>query len=115
MVGTGIDDVKKRIPFNQDALSVNRRWRLSAEVSGVLFGEVSPFLREIVLGEDCRDGACWDTCAAVDALDGVDEELIGGVVFAFVLLGVNAIDRTGVYAGAIFGADTGFCNDISHK
>jgi hypothetical protein len=35
-------------------------------------------------------------------------------VAVLILLGVDAIDRTGVYAGAVFGADTRFCNDVCH-
>jgi hypothetical protein len=51
---------------------------------------------------------------AVDALDRVDEELIGIAVAVFIFLGVDAIDGTGVHAGGVLGADTGFCNDVCH-
>jgi hypothetical protein len=41
-------------------------------------------------------------------------KLVGLGVAVFVLLGVDAIDRTGVYTGGVLGADTGFCNDVCH-
>ena len=44
----------------------------------------------------------------------IDEELLGVSVVRLVFLGVDAIDRTRIYAGAVLRADTRFCNDISH-
>ena len=87
---------------------------LPAEVRGVLLGKVSPLLRQIVLGEDGRNGARRYASAAVDALNRIDEQLIGFAVTAFVFFGVDAIDGTGVHAGGVLGADTGFCNDVCH-
>ena len=88
--------------------------RLAAEVRGVLLREVGPFLGQVVGGKDGRNRAGRNAGAAVDALDRIDEELLGVTVVGFVLLGVDAIDRTGVYASGVLGADTRFCNDISH-
>jgi len=87
---------------------------LVAEVGGVFLGEASPLFGQIVLGKDGRDGAGGNACAAIDALDRVDEELIDFGVAVFVLFGVDAIDRTSVYTGGVLGADTGFCNDVCH-
>jgi hypothetical protein len=87
---------------------------LAAEVLGILLGKVSPLLGQIVLGEDGRDRADRNASAAVNALDRVNEQLIGIAVTGFVFLRVNAIDRTGVYTGGVLGADTRFCNDICH-
>ena len=81
---------------------------------GVLCGEISPLLGQVVGREDGRNRAGWDACAAVDALDRIDEQLIGLGVSGFVLFGVDAIDRTGVYTGGVLGADTGFCNDVCY-
>jgi hypothetical protein len=75
---------------------------------------MGPLLRQVVGGKDCRDGAGRDASAAVDALDRIDEELFFLGVAVLVLLGVDAIDRTGVYTSGVLGADTRFCNDISH-
>jgi hypothetical protein len=88
--------------------------RLSAEMRSVLLGEVGPLLRQVVLRKDSRHRAHRHARATVDALDRVDEQLIGFGVTGFILLGVNAIDGTGVHAGAVFGADTGFCNYVCH-
>jgi hypothetical protein len=59
--------------------------------------------------------------SAIDAFHGIDVELGhvvefgSAVVVARVLLGVDAIYRTGVDAGGVFGSDAGFGNDISHR
>jgi hypothetical protein len=36
-------------------------------------------------------------------------------VIGLVLLGVDAIDWTGVHTGGVLGADTGFCDYIGHS
>ena len=87
---------------------------LAAKMFGVLFGKVSPLLRQVVLREDGRDRTDRHARAAIDALDGIDKKLIGVGVARLIFLGVNAIDRTSVYTGGVLGADTGFCNDVSH-
>jgi hypothetical protein len=67
------------------------------------------------LREDCRNRAGRHARVAVDALDRIDKQLIGLGEAGFVLLGVDAIDRTSVYAGGVLGADTGFSNDVCHR
>src|SRR5215469_1716176 len=88
--------------------------RSASEVGGVLLGEVGPFFGQVVGGKDGRNRARGDAGAAVDALHRIDVELLGLSVVGFVLLGVDAIDRTCVYASRVLRADTRFCNDISH-
>ncbi len=88
---------------------------LAAEVRCVLLGEVSPhFSGRSSWAKMADTGAGRNACATVDALDRIDEQLICLSVARFVLLGVDAIDRTSVYAGGVLGADTGFCNDVCH-
>src|SRR5579863_991608 len=90
-------------------------WRVSAaEVGRVLFSVAGPLFRQVIEGKDRRDGAGRHAGAAIDALDRINEELIGRAVVAFVFLRVDAIDRTGVHAGGVLGADTGFCNHVCH-
>src|SRR6185437_5704142 len=81
---------------------------------GVLLREVRPLLRQVVCRKDGRNRARRNAGAAVDALNGIDEELLGLAESVFVLLGVDAIHGTRIYAGGVLGADTGFCNHICH-
>ena len=90
------------------------RNELAAEVLGVLLRKMRPLLWQIILREDGGNRACRNARAAIDALDRIDEELIRAVVTVFILLGVDAIDRTCVYTGGVLGADTGFCDYIGH-
>ena len=83
-------------------------------MGGVLLGKVSPFFRQVVGGKDCRYRACGHAGAAVNALHRIDEQLICGAETIFVFLGVDAIDRTGVYTGGVLGADTGLCDNVGH-
>src|SRR5579862_466938 len=87
---------------------------LTAVVRGVLLCEVRPLLRQVIESEDRRNRAGRNAGAAVNALDRVNEQLIGLAMAALVFLGVNAIDWTGVHTGGVLGADTGFCDYISH-
>jgi len=83
-------------------------------VGGVLFLEADPLLGQIVAGVDGRDRADRDAGAAVDALERVDEELLGGVAARLISLGVDAVHRTGVHTCTILRADTGFRDYIGH-
>ena len=87
---------------------------LPSEMLRVLLRKMRPFLRHIVLREDRRNRACRDARAAVDALNGVDKQLIGRPVIGLVLFGVDAIYRTRIYASGVLRADTGFCDYIGH-
>jgi hypothetical protein len=53
--------------------------------------------------------------AAVNALDRIDKQLFGLSKAGFIFFGVDAIDWTGVYTGGVLGADTGFCDHVSHR
>ena len=75
---------------------------------------MSPLFRQVVLSKNRGNGAGRDTRAAINALNRINEELIGFGVIALVFFGVDAIDGTGVHAGGVLGADTGFCNHVSH-
>ena len=93
---------------------VVKRPSLAAEVAGVLFGEMGPFFRQIVCRKDGRNRARRNAGAAVDALDRIDEELIGIAVTVLILFGVDAVYWAGVHAGCIFGPDAGFRDYIRH-
>src|SRR5690242_17809120 len=67
---------------------------LTSEVRRVLGSEARPLLRQIVEGEDRRYRANRHAGAAVDAFYGIDVEHLRVRVGRFILLGVNAIDRT---------------------
>jgi hypothetical protein len=55
---------------------------------------------------DGADWASWDASAAINALVGVNEELI--VTF------VDALDWANFDAGAVFCSDAGLSDDVSH-
>jgi hypothetical protein len=87
---------------------------LAAEVGGVLFAEVFPLLGQVVAAEDRGDWADGNARAAIDALNGINEELIGGLRTVLVSLGVNTIYRTSVHTRPILGANAGFRDYIRH-
>jgi hypothetical protein len=60
----------------------------------------------VLFGVDRADRASWDASAAINALVGVNEELI--VTF------VDALDWANLDAGAVFGSDAGLSDDVSH-
>jgi hypothetical protein len=101
-----------RAGIADDAL--RRKRESAAEVCRVLPRVVGPLFRQVVERKDRGDRARWNACAAIDALHRIDEQLLGVAVVAFVLFGVDAIDGTGVHAGGVLGADTGFCNHVCH-
>src|SRR6266446_5882565 len=74
-----------------------------------------PLFRQIVEREDGRDRAHGHAGAAVDALHGIDIQHLLGCELVGVLLGMNAIHRTGVNTGGVFGSDAGLGNYVGHK
>ena len=89
---------------------------LAAKIFGVLLGEAMPLLWQIVRGIDGGDWADWNASATIDALDGINVELFYIFMFAgVVLLGMDAIHRTGVDTGRVLCSNTGFRDYISHK
>jgi hypothetical protein len=96
------------------SLYTYRKTALAAEVGGVLFAEAFPLLGQVVAAEDRGDRADGYAGAAVDALDGIDKELISGLGAVLVRLGVNTIYGTSVHTRPILGANTGFRDYIRH-
>src|SRR3989475_780027 len=66
-----------------------------------------PLRRRVFLGKDSGDRALGLARAAVDALVGVDVELV--------LALVDAVHRAHVDAGAVFDVDAGFGDDVRHS
>src|ERR1035441_1154570 len=87
---------------------------LLAVVSGVPRREALPLLRQIVERKDRRNRANRNARAAIDAFHRVDVKQLRFRVVGLILLGMNAIDRAGVDAGGILGADAGFCYYVCH-
>ena len=78
------------------------------EVLAVGEQELGPLLREVVLEEDGFDGADFGADATVDALIGIDEVLLLGVV------GVDAVDGADLDARGVLDADAWFADHIRH-
>jgi len=87
---------------------------LASEEGRVFLGIALPFFRQVVSGKDGRNRANRNTCAAINALDGIDEELLLIGVRSLVLLGVDTVYRARIHAGCVLRADTGFSNYICH-
>src|SRR5271157_3904109 len=88
---------------------------LAAEVLGVALGVFLPLLRQIVERENRGNWAHRHARAAINALDWIDVQHLFSSELIAVLLGVDAVHRTGIDAGRVFGADTGFRDYIGHK
>jgi hypothetical protein len=88
---------------------------LSTEIFRIALGVFFPLFRQIVEGEDGRDGTYWNAGAAVDAFYGIDVEHFFGRELFGVFFGMNAVDRTGVNTGGIFGSNAGLGNYVGHK
>src|SRR5215218_8122057 len=87
---------------------------LPREVRLVALRELGPLVRELVLGEARVDGAGLDARVAVDALLGVDVELLDLVVVGLIRRRVDAVDRADLDARVVLGADAGLCDDVGH-
>src|SRR5580658_9393103 len=87
---------------------------LAAVIGSVLFREVRPLLRQIVLSENRGNRTNRHASAAIDALYRVDVEHFDGGVLIFVLLRMDAIHRAGVDAGRVLSTDAGFRNYVCH-
>ena len=88
---------------------------LSSEILCVALGVALPLLRKIIKGKNRRHRAHRNAGAAINAFDGINIEHLFRGEFLTIFLGMNAIDRAGVHAGVVFGADARFCYDISHE
>src|SRR5215210_3306485 len=77
------------------------------EVVGGLGGVALHVVGDFVLGVDSLDRAFWLAGPAVDALFGVDHEVVAGVV--------DAVDRADLDAALVLGADTRFRDHIGQE
>lgn len=93
----------------------SRLQSLSSEILGVELGKRIPLFRQVVKREDRRHRTHGHARAAIDTLDGIDIKQLLGRVLGIIFLGMNAIHRTRIHAGSVFGIDAGFCNYISHN
>ena len=79
------------------------------------FDEVLPLFRRLVERENRFHGARRNAGAAIDALVGVDEQLLRGLERRFILPRMYAIDRADVDTGGVLRADAGLGDDIRHS
>jgi hypothetical protein len=77
------------------------------EVSSVAFDELFLGFGYVFKGKNRVRGAGRDAGAAVDALRGIDKELLGRFETGLVLLGMNAIDRANIDAQGVLDAGIG--------
>jgi hypothetical protein len=75
---------------------------------------VLPLGRDLVLGADRVDRARFDAGVAVDALRGVDVELLGVGEAGLVLGGMDAVDRADLDARVVLRADAGLVDHAGH-
>src|SRR3954447_26299489 len=73
-----------------------------------------PLVGNLVLGEARVDRAGLDAGVAVDALLGVDVELLDVVVVGLVRRRVDAVDRAHLDARVVLGADARLGDDVGH-
>jgi hypothetical protein len=79
-----------------------------------------PLLGKVVQSKNRRNRADWYARAAVDALDGINKELVdlfkarAAVGVLRVLLGMDAVNWAGIHTSRIFGPYTGFSNYVRH-
>src|SRR4051794_33691231 len=76
--------------------------------------ELLPFLGQLVLGEAGVDGAGLDARVAVDALLGIDVQLLNAVVVGLVRRRMDAVHRAYLDAGVVLGADAGLGDHVGH-
>src|SRR5215203_2741905 len=100
--------------LDQNAVRMTRGALLPREVPLVALGELRPLVGELVLGEARIDGARLDAGVAVDALLGVDVELLDLVVVGLVRRRVDAIDRAHLDARVVLGPDAGLRDHVGH-
>src|SRR4051812_49994143 len=76
--------------------------------------EALPLLGQLVLGEAGVDWARLDARVAVDALLGIDVELLNAVVVGLVRRRVDAVHRAYLDAGVVLGADARLGDHVGH-
>src|SRR5262252_2862918 len=85
-------------------------WASAPVVLGVLLGIGLPFFRQVVESKNGRDWADRHASAAINTLHRVDIQHLRTSKLRFVLLGMNAIHRAGVYTRRVLGPDARLCN-----
>ena len=86
--------------------------RSGREVLRVDLGVLRPLLGELILGEAGIDRAGLYAGVAVDALIGIDVELLDGVVIGLVGGRVDAVNRTNLHARVVLLPDARLCDDV---
>jgi len=76
--------------------------------------EVLPLFRRFVEREDRFNGTRRNAGATVDALIGMDEQLLRRFEGGLVLPRMNAVDRADIDTGRVLRADARFGDDIRH-
>jgi hypothetical protein len=85
------------------------------EVVGVDLRVLGPLFGKILESENRRDRANGHAGAAVDALVGIDVELLRCLELRLVFSRVNAIDGANIDASAVFCSDARLGNYVSHS
>jgi hypothetical protein len=104
----------KKQTRSQKAARLRRCGNLASEEGRVFLGVGLPFFRQVVCGEDGRNRTHRNTGTAIDALDGIDKELLLIGIRSLVLFRVDTVYRARIHAGRVLCADTGFSNYICH-
>src|SRR5262245_46334767 len=76
--------------------------------------EVLPLFWRLVERENRLNGTRRNAGAAIDALVGMDEQLLRCFELGLVLPRMDAIDRADINTGTVLGADARFGDDIRH-
>ncbi len=90
-------------------------------VALVQFRILLPLFWQVVQRKNRRHRTDRDAGATIDAFHRINVELWNvvecgaAVVIGRILLGMDAIHRTGIDAGGVFGPDAGLSNDIGHR
>src|SRR5580704_10646617 len=100
---------KRRAPF------LNGKRILAAKILGVPLGETFPLFRQVIQRENRRHRTDGYAGPAINTLYRIDVQHFLFRVCRRILLGMNTIHRTGIYARGVLGADTRFCNYVCHK
>jgi predicted ArsR family transcriptional regulator len=75
---------------------------------------VLPLVGDLILGEAGVDRAGLDAGVAVDALLGIDVELVGLCVAGLIRSGMDAVDRADLDARVVLDPDAWFSDDVGH-
>jgi hypothetical protein len=85
------------------------------EEIGVQFDILLPLVGNGRLFKNSGNGASGFAGPAVDALVGIDVELLSGLEFFLTLSRVNTVNWADIYTRSVFDADTRLGDDIGHS